>query len=163
MSHDPGYAVIAASCHLRERKNGKECPGKQPPPGGEQRLQDQVECEISSRPESCIMNKNFDQRNMNTGRGTESRLTRLPHRQNVAAGIHSSPRRAKTGPDAAWSPCLCQLTSDGLVVLLIFFSFFTLISTEVIRHFKGSKYLSSSVTTAHLPRFRWCPTFPRRK
>lgn len=54
MSHDPGYAVIAASCHLRERKNGKECPGKQPPPGGEQRLQDQVECEISSRPESCM-------------------------------------------------------------------------------------------------------------
>ena len=105
------------------------------------------------------MNKNFDQREINTGRGAgrrrrrgqagqpgcRTRLKSLAAQKRRSAEQESKPPhpgpRAKTGPAPARSSCLRQLTSDGLVVLLIFFGF-PLICTEVIRHFRRSKDLS---------------------
>lgn len=95
------------------------------------------------------------------------RLTLLPPRttsqaaqKGPSAGQESSlppgPSLILTPGGGSW---LSQLTSDGLVFLLLFFGF-ALIGTEVIWHFKRSKGLGSLMITQHLLRFRWCLPFP---
>lgn len=95
------------------------------------------------------------------------RLTLLPPRTKSQA-VQKGPRAGQEsslppGPSLILTPggssWLSQLTSDGLVFLLLFFGF-ALIGTEVIRHFERSKALGSLVITQHLLRFRWCLPFP---
>lgn len=97
------------------------------------------------------------------------RLTRLqPAIKSLAAqkGVeYRAPDRTAASPPGpspvltpARSSCLCQLTSDRLVVLLLLFGF-PLIRTEVIRHFRRFNRLSCVEITQHLPRFRWCLPF----